>query len=471
MFPGIPIGGFELSTWRVLVLGAVLLCWALFLKRSKSLGYPAGPVLVFLALELLVGTLGGHLFNLLIPAVFGAPASPAGGLTVIGSIVSTLAFAQVYLKRVLKTPPLPFLDAVAFTMPLTMSIGRLGCLLNGCCYGRFAPDWAGESLSRLFTIPAGLYSPSSAAGAVLEHVPGDRLLWNLPLMLALNSLCVLLVTETLYRNRRRWDLLPGTVLAAAVAQETGGRFLLEFLRWDDVVAGTPFNPWQLSLLLIFLAAVTALGRSSPVREREGLLKRALLLEYLTVGWNVVEAIIGIGAGLAANSVALLGFGIDSVVESASGGVLIWRLKEEEAGMDREAVESLDRRAHKLVAGSLFALAVYVALDAARALWTQDRPEASLVGIGLTGVSMMAMAWLARAKRRAAVLLKSRALEADSFQTSACWGLSAAALAGIGLNAAFGWWWADPVAALGMAALILREAREGWRGEGGCCGAG
>lgn len=199
-------------------------------------------------------------------------------------------------------------------------------------------------------------------------------------------------------------------------------------------------------------------------NRSGLLKRALRLEYLTVGWNVVEAVIAIGAGLAANSVALLGFGIDSVVESASGAVLIWRLRAENDGLDAAAIERLDRRAHKLVAGSLFALAAYVLVDALRALWVQDRPEASVVGIVLTSLSMLVMAWLARAKRRTAALLQSRALEADSFQTSACWWLSVIALAGIGLNAVLGWWWADPVAALGMVAFIVREAREGWRGE-------
>jgi divalent metal cation (Fe/Co/Zn/Cd) transporter len=137
-------------------------------------------------------------------------------------------------------------------------------------------------------------------------------------------------------------------------------------------------------------------------------------------------------------------------------------------MEAFAVERLDRRAHKLVAGSLFALAAYIAVDAGRALWTRDQPDESVVGIALTALSMFVMAWLARAKRGAAAMLNSRALEADSFQTSACWWLSVCALSGIGLNAAFGWWWADPVAALVMVALILKEAREGWRGEECCC---
>ncbi len=199
-------------------------------------------------------------------------------------------------------------------------------------------------------------------------------------------------------------------------------------------------------------------------DRSSLLRRALRLEYLTVGWNVVEAVVAIGAGLAANSVALVGFGIDSVVESASGSVLIWRLRAESAGMDADSIERLDRRAHRLVAGSLFVLAAYVSIDAVRALWTADRPTGSLIGIALTTVSMLVMGWLARAKRRAAESLGSRALAADSFQTSACWWLSVVALAGLGLNSLFGWWWADPVAGLAMIPFILREAREGWRGE-------
>lgn len=204
------------------------------------------------------------------------------------------------------------------------------------------------------------------------------------------------------------------------------------------------------------------------KDRAGLLKGALKLEYLTVGWNVVEAVIAISAGLAANSVALVGFGIDSVVESASGGILIWRLRAETAGMDSAVLESLDRKAHKLVAGSLFALAAYVTVDAVRGLWLRERPEVSVVGICLTSISMLVMAWLAKAKRRAAAALQSKALEADSFQTSACWWLSVVALAGIGLNAAFGWWWADPIAALGMVVFILKEARDGWRGSDCCC---
>jgi divalent metal cation (Fe/Co/Zn/Cd) transporter len=198
--------------------------------------------------------------------------------------------------------------------------------------------------------------------------------------------------------------------------------------------------------------------------RDALLRRALGLEVLTVGWNVVEGLVAVAAASAAGSVALLGFGLDSFVECASGAVLLWRLAAERRGLDGEAVERIERRARRLVGASLFLLAAYVAGDAALALWAGERPEPSAVGIALTSVSIVAMVWLARAKRRAAAALGSRALEADAFQTTACFWLSIVTLGGIALNAALGWWWADPVAALAMTWFIGREGLEAWRGE-------
>jgi divalent metal cation (Fe/Co/Zn/Cd) transporter len=205
-------------------------------------------------------------------------------------------------------------------------------------------------------------------------------------------------------------------------------------------------------------------------DRTALVRQALRLEYLTVGWNVVEGIVAVSAAALAGSVALLGFGIDSFVESASGAVLIWRLLAERRGIDAEEMEHLDARAHKLVGASLFLLGAYIAVDAGTALWNRDAPRPSAVGIVLTAVSILAMRWLARAKRRAARRLGSRALEADAFQTTACFWLSIITLAGIGLNAALGWWWADPAAALGMTWFIAKEGTEAWRGEEcGCSG--
>ena len=204
--------------------------------------------------------------------------------------------------------------------------------------------------------------------------------------------------------------------------------------------------------------------SDAALARPPLLRHALRLEYLTVGWNVVEGVVSILAALAAGSVALLGFGIDSFVESASGSVLIWRPWAERHASDHEQVEWLERRALKLVALSLFLLAAFVVVKAVLSLAGQERPEPSPVGIAVTSLSIGVMWWLAREKRRTARALGSRSLEADSFQTTACWWLSLVVLGGIGLNAVFGWWWADPVAAIGMTYFLVREGREAWEGE-------
>ena len=205
--------------------------------------------------------------------------------------------------------------------------------------------------------------------------------------------------------------------------------------------------------------------------RAATLRTALRLEYLTVGWNVVEGLVAITAAVAAASVALFGFGVDSFVECASGLVLLWRLFAERRGLDGEAIERLDQRAHRLVGATLFLLAAYVAIDAGYTLWKHEHPSPSIVGIALTSVSMAAMYWLARAKRRAAAALTSKALGADAFQTTACFWLSLITLSGIGLNAALGWWWADPAAALGMTWFIAKEGLEAWRGEECECAGG
>ena len=205
-----------------------------------------------------------------------------------------------------------------------------------------------------------------------------------------------------------------------------------------------------------------------IAARAPLVRHALLLEYGTVAWNLVEGLVAVAAAQASGSVALLGFGVDSFVETASGAILIWRLRAESRMEDARAIERLDRRAHRLVGISLFALAAYVAADAGNALWTRERPGVSWIGMAVTAISLGVMWWLARAKRRAAVALGSRALAADSFQTTACWWLSLITLSGVGLNALVGWWWADPVAALAMTWLLVREGREAWRGDD-CCG--
>lgn len=208
----------------------------------------------------------------------------------------------------------------------------------------------------------------------------------------------------------------------------------------------------------------SMSQAAPTVDRPRLLRRGLALEYVTVSWNLVEGVIAIAAAVASGSVALLGFGIDSFVESTSGSVLIWRLLAERRTDDAERIETIERRAQRLVAATLFLLAAYIAFDAVTTLLSDEHPEPSAVGLVLASVSLVLMWFLARAKRKTARALGSRAMEADAFQTTACWYLSLVVLAGVGLNALFGWWWADPVAAIGMTFFLVREGREAWLGE-------
>lgn len=198
------------------------------------------------------------------------------------------------------------------------------------------------------------------------------------------------------------------------------------------------------------------------RTREEHARQARILELLTLGWNTVEAGVAILAGLSAGSIALVGFGADSVVECLSGAVLLWRLRifHDDEGRDRLAL--------RLVGLSLLALATYIAVDAGVALVRREAPDASPVGIALASLSLIVMPLLARAKRRAAALMGSAALQADSRQTDFCAYLSAILLAGLILNAAVGWWWADPVAGLGMTLIIAREGILATRGQSCTC---
>ncbi len=200
-------------------------------------------------------------------------------------------------------------------------------------------------------------------------------------------------------------------------------------------------------------------------DRQMLIRRGLRLEYLTVAWNSLEGIISIGAGLLAGSIALIGFGFDSLIEVSSGAILLWRLRSDQDEARREAVE---RHALKLVGISFLALAAYVAFDASKTLWTRESPQRSAIGIAIAVLSLAVMPLLARAKRRVAAQIKSRALHADSRQTSLCTYLSAVLLGGLVLNATMGWWWADPIAGLLMVPIIVHEGREALRGETCAC---
>jgi divalent metal cation (Fe/Co/Zn/Cd) transporter len=193
-------------------------------------------------------------------------------------------------------------------------------------------------------------------------------------------------------------------------------------------------------------------------DRAHHLKRGRRLEYFTLGWNMVEAAVAIGAGWLAGSIALVGFGVDSLIESTSGAILLWRLASPAQDESREQL------ALRLVGVSFFLLAAYVCFEAVKSLVQSEEPKASVPGIVLAALSLIVMPLLARAKRKVAANLGSHALKADSRQTDICAYLSAILLGGLALNALFGWWWADPIAALIMVPIIVREGFEAWQGE-------
>lgn len=192
-------------------------------------------------------------------------------------------------------------------------------------------------------------------------------------------------------------------------------------------------------------------------DRAGLVRRGLLLSYFTIAYNSLEAVVALLAGLVSGSVALVGFGVDSAIEVTSSGASQWRLRRDLDENRRHRVEVIT---HRIIGASFLFLALYVSGDSIRSLVTRDAPDRSLLGIGLLLLSVAVMPILARAKHRVAVAMNSDALKADAMQTSLCAYLSVIALAGLGLNALFGWWWADPVAALAMVPIIVKE---GWEG--------
>ena len=199
-------------------------------------------------------------------------------------------------------------------------------------------------------------------------------------------------------------------------------------------------------------------------ERRALLEKGVRLEFFTVGWNVLEAVVAITAGVVAGSIALIGFGLDSVIESISGVALYYRLREELVKGHHEHNEQRERLALRFVGASFFLIAAYVAYEAVTSLWRREIPSESTVGIVLAIVSLIVMPVLGWSKLRTAKSLGSRALAADAKETFVCSYLSFALLLGLGLNALFGWWWADPAAGLLMLPLIVHEGIEAF-GDG------
>jgi len=212
------------------------------------------------------------------------------------------------------------------------------------------------------------------------------------------------------------------------------------------------------------APVVPIG-PSPV-ERLRLERQARLLAWGGIAWHIVEFAIAVAAGVAAGSIALIGFGADSLIEALAGLVVLWLFTGSRLGS-----HAAERRAQQLIALTFFAVAAYVGVEAARTLAGGDHPQASWVGIGLAAFTAPTMPLLAQAKRRIGSKLNSSAAVKEASQTQLCAYLSIALLVGLGANAVLGWWWADPLTALVIAGVAVREGRESWRGEGcddGCC---
>jgi divalent metal cation (Fe/Co/Zn/Cd) transporter len=199
-------------------------------------------------------------------------------------------------------------------------------------------------------------------------------------------------------------------------------------------------------------------------DRQVLAQRGKRLEYFTIIWNTLEGLIAVGAGAFAGSISLVGFGVDSFIEVTSGSALLWRMSMD---ADTHRREHIERRTLRIVGACFLALAAYVAFESIRDLIGQEAAARSWPGIALACVSLVVMPLLSRAKRRVGTALQSRAMQADATQTEFCTYLSAILLGGLLLNMLWGWWWADPLAALVMVPIIAKEGVDGLRGDA-CC---
>lgn len=263
MLLNVNIFGFEISTYVLVVFTAVLTCWGLILIRTGRLGFNPKDIYFMLLLGFPVGIFGAAITNVAIKLITGQidKLDGSAGMTILGSIVFCLLFFILYTKKVLKKSPGVMLDIVAFGFPYSIMIGRMACLLAGCCYGKLAPDIAKGSFLSLFTLTAGAYEEASAAG-FHYHASGiaeGALVWNLPLLLMLNCGAALFVCEYAYRQRTKWRLRPGMVMGIAFASYSFGRFFVEFFREIKPVEGTIINPWQLTVLVVFILSLSFLA--------------------------------------------------------------------------------------------------------------------------------------------------------------------------------------------------------------------
>lgn len=207
--------------------------------------------------------------------------------------------------------------------------------------------------------------------------------------------------------------------------------------------------------------------SSQLAKDSKWLKIAFWLLILTLLYNVIEAVIALVAGFIAESIALVGFGFDSLIEMSASGLMVWRLAVELRGSAPEIIERTEHTVHRFVGWTFFTLSAYIAYESATALYAQEAPHESLVGIIIAGLSLLIMPALAWGKLKAADKLSSPALRAEAKETIACTILSLILLVGLAANATVGWWWADPIAGLLMIPWLIKEGMEGIKGEG-CC---
>ena len=212
-----------------------------------------------------------------------------------------------------------------------------------------------------------------------------------------------------------------------------------------------------------IVAITT-SPSLPTGERERLVRRARRLSQLSLAWHLFEAAVAIAAGVVASSIALTGFGADSLIEASAGLIVIWLMSAHRASSPRA-----ERRAQQLIAATFAALAIYIAAASVRDLLGSHQPATSWPGVALAVVTLVAMPPLAAAKRRVGEKLGSHATTSESRQNLLCAYLSATLLAGLLANALAGWWWADPAAALAIGAVAIRETRAAWQGNSNGCG--
>lgn len=250
MLPVIKIHFLTIPVWITSVIIGVVICWLLLLTRTTRLGYPTKKIYIWALISFPIGAGGAFITNIFVSfmasaefdALFAGDA--VNGLTSLGGIVFCLLFSFVYIRKIIKVPILPLLDAVAFSLPLSIFFGRFGCLMIGDDFGRMAPIWAQDSPISALLISVKSFASYSLAGKYYALEPDSTMIWNLPLLFMINAIFVLVYTEYVYRRKEQWSLLPGTVSAITATGYFGGRFFLEFLREEILIWGTLFNPWQ-----------------------------------------------------------------------------------------------------------------------------------------------------------------------------------------------------------------------------------